>query len=174
MPQTITSIASLGSRYTAGIQYRLFDGTTLGNLTNGTHLGDGIWRAVVQLPDAGGEVRWFANAGARLLGIDVVSSKPDDAAILAAIQLLPTEAEISAAVWAYVTRTLTTASGLTTEQNTRLNELWRKAQFDNSNPVTRTRNPSTGAVTETIGQGGPQIVHVVTNDGNTVTSTRQP
>jgi hypothetical protein len=77
-------------------------------------------------------------------------------------------------VWEYATRTLSTASGLTTEQNTKLNELWRKAQFDNSNPVTRTRNPSTGAVTETIGQGGPQIVHVVTNDGNTVTSTRQP
>jgi hypothetical protein len=77
-------------------------------------------------------------------------------------------------VWEYATRTLTTASGLTTEQNTRLNELWRKAQFDNSNPVVRTRNPSTGTVTETIGQGGPQIVHAVTNDGNTVTSTRQP
>jgi hypothetical protein len=58
MPQTITSIASLGSRYTAGIQYRLFDGTTLGSLTNGTHLGDGIWRAAVELPDTGGEVRW--------------------------------------------------------------------------------------------------------------------
>jgi hypothetical protein len=77
-------------------------------------------------------------------------------------------------VWEYASRTLTTASGLTTEQNTRLNELWRKAQFDNSNPVVRTRNPSTGAVTETIGQGGPQIVHAVSNDGNTVTSTRQP
>jgi hypothetical protein len=77
-------------------------------------------------------------------------------------------------VWEYATRTLTTASGLTTEQNTKLNELWRKAQLDNSNPVVRTRNLSTGAVTETIGQGGPQIVHAVTNDGNTVTSTRQP
>jgi hypothetical protein len=77
-------------------------------------------------------------------------------------------------VWEYATRTLTTASGLTTEQNTKLNELWRKAQLDNSNPVVRTRDLSTGAVTETIGQGGPQIVHAVTNDGNTVTSTRQP
>ena len=77
-------------------------------------------------------------------------------------------------VWEYASRTLTTASGLTTEQNTKLNELWRKAQLDNSNPVVRTRNLSTGAVTETIGQGGPQIVHAVTNDGNTVTSTRQP
>jgi hypothetical protein len=76
MPQTITSIASLGSRYTAGIQYRLFDGTTLGNLTNGTHLGNGIWRAAVELPDTGGEVRWFANAGARLLGVDVVDAAP--------------------------------------------------------------------------------------------------
>jgi hypothetical protein len=77
-------------------------------------------------------------------------------------------------VWEYATRTLTTASGLTTEQNTRLNELWRKAQLDNANPVTRDRNLSTGAVTETLGQTGIQIVHAVTNDGNTVTSTRQP
>jgi hypothetical protein len=76
MTQTITSAAILGSRYTAGIQYRLFDGTTLGSLTNGTHLGNGIWRAVVELPDAGGEVRWFANAGAELLGIDVVDAAP--------------------------------------------------------------------------------------------------
>jgi hypothetical protein len=76
MTQTITSAAILGSRYTAGIQYRLFDGTTLGSLTNGTHLGNGIWRAVVQLPDAGGEVRWFANAGAVPLGIDVVDAAP--------------------------------------------------------------------------------------------------
>jgi hypothetical protein len=87
MPQTITSIASLGSRYTAGIQYRLFDGTTLGSLTNGTHLGDGIWRAAVELPDTGGEVRWFANAGARLLGIDVVDAvNPDIASTLALAQ----------------------------------------------------------------------------------------
>jgi hypothetical protein len=138
MPQTITSIASLGSRYTAGIQYRLFDGTTLGNLVNGTHLGNGIWRAAVELPDAGGEVRWFANAGAVLLGVDSVD-----------------------------------ALGFTTEQNTKLNELWRKAQLDTTNPVTRTRNLTTGAVTETLGQTGIQIVHAETNDGNTVTSTRQ-
>jgi len=174
MSQTITSIASLGSRYTAGIQYRLFDGTTLGNLANGTHLGDGVWRVAVELPDTGGEVRWFANAGARLLGVDVVSSKPDDAAILAAIQLLPTEAEISAAVWAYVARTLTTASGLTTEQNTKLNQLWSKAQLDSDNPVVRNRDPLTGSITETLGQTGIQIIHTETNSGNTVTSTRQP
>ena len=87
MPQTITSIASLGSRYTAGIQYRLFDGTTLGALTNATHLGNGIWRAVVQLPDAGGEVRWFTNAGAALLGVDVVGAvNPDIASTLALAQ----------------------------------------------------------------------------------------
>ena len=87
MPQTITSIASLGSRYTAGIQYRLFDGATLGALQNPTHLGGGIWRAVVQLPDAGGEVRWFANAGAVPLGIDVVGAvNPDIASTLALAQ----------------------------------------------------------------------------------------
>jgi hypothetical protein len=87
MPQTITSIASLGSRYTAGIQYRLFDGTTLGALQNPTHLGGGIWRAVVELPDAGGEVRWFANAGAVLLGVDVVGAvNPDIASTLALAQ----------------------------------------------------------------------------------------
>lgn len=87
MTQTITSAAILGSRYTAGIQYRLFDGMTLGALTNATHLGEGIWRAVVQLPDAGGEVRWFANAGAELLGIDVVGAvNPDIANTLALAQ----------------------------------------------------------------------------------------
>ena len=87
MPQTITSIASLGSRYTSGVQYRLFDGTTLGALTNATHLGNGIWRAVVQLPDAGGEVRWFANAGAVPLGVDVVGAvNPDIASTLALAQ----------------------------------------------------------------------------------------
>jgi len=76
MAQTITSIAALGSRYLSGIQYRVLD--TAGayypgpddNLANGTHLGQGIWRAVVTLPDAGGEVRW-SQAGA-LLAVDVV------------------------------------------------------------------------------------------------------
>jgi hypothetical protein len=146
----------------------------------------------------------------RLAAADYVA--PSNTAVLAAIELLPTEAEITNAVWnatltnytgpgstgaklglastltvgdipagltaqqvwEYATRTLTTASGLTTEQNTKLNELWRKAQLDNANPVTRDRNLSTGAVTETLGQTGIQIVHAVTNDGNTVTSTRQP
>jgi hypothetical protein len=91
MPQTITSIASLGSRYTAGIQYRLFDGTTLGSLTNGTHLGGGIWRAAVELPDTGGEVRWFANAGARLLGVDVVDAAPS----------VSVGENIAQSIWAY-------------------------------------------------------------------------
>jgi hypothetical protein len=86
MPQTITSAAILGS-YTAGIQYRLFDGTTLGALQDPTHLGGGVWRAVVELPDAGGEVRWFANAGAVPLGIDVVGAvNPDIASTLALAQ----------------------------------------------------------------------------------------
>jgi hypothetical protein len=85
--QTITSAAILGSRYTSGVQYRLFDGATLGALQNPTHLGGGIWRAVVQLPDAGGEVRWFANAGAVPLGIDVVGAvNPDIASTLALAQ----------------------------------------------------------------------------------------
>ena len=87
MTQTITSAAILGSRYTSGVQYRLFDGATLGALQNPTHLGGGIWRAVVQLPDAGGEVRWFANAGAALLGVDVVGAvNPDIASTLALAQ----------------------------------------------------------------------------------------
>jgi hypothetical protein len=87
MTQTITSVAILGSRYTSGVQYRLFDGATLGALQNPTHLGGGIWRAVVELPDAGGEVRWFANAGAALLGVDVVGAvNPDIASTLALAQ----------------------------------------------------------------------------------------
>jgi hypothetical protein len=75
-------------------------------------------------------------------------------------------------VWEYATRTLTTASGLTTEQNTRLNELWRKAGLDLATPVVRTLNPATGNVTETL--GATTITHTETNSGNTVTTARQP
>jgi hypothetical protein len=89
--QTITSAAILGSRYTSGVQYRLFDGATLGALQNPTHLGGGIWRAVVQLPDAGGEVRWFANAGAVPLGIDVVDAAPS----------VSVGENIAQSIWAY-------------------------------------------------------------------------
>jgi hypothetical protein len=75
-------------------------------------------------------------------------------------------------VWEYATRTLTTASGLTTEQNTRLNELWRKAGLDLATPVVRILNPATGNVTETLGT--TTITHTESNSGNTVTSARQP
>ena len=75
-------------------------------------------------------------------------------------------------VWEYATRTLTTASGLTTEQNTRLNELWRKAGLDLDTPVVRTLNLATGNVTETL--GATTITHTETNSGNTVTTARQP
>jgi hypothetical protein len=75
-------------------------------------------------------------------------------------------------VWEYATRTLTTASGLTTEQNTKLNELWRKAGLDLATPVVRTLNPATGNVTETL--GATTITHTETNSGNTVTTARQP
>jgi hypothetical protein len=75
-------------------------------------------------------------------------------------------------VWEYATRTLTTASGLTTEQNTRLNELWRKAGLDLATPVVRILNPATGNVTETL--GATTITHTGTNSGNTVTTARQP
>ena len=76
MPQTITSIAVLGTRHLSGIQYRVFDaaGTfypgPADNLANGTHLGNGVWRATATLPDAGGEVRW--SQGASILAVDVV------------------------------------------------------------------------------------------------------
>jgi hypothetical protein len=144
----------------------------------------------------------------RLAAADYVA--PSDTAVLAAIQLLPTEAEITNAVWnatlsnyltagstgaklglastltvsdipagltaqqvwEYATRTLTTASGLTTEQNTRLNELWRKAGLDLATPVVRILNPATGNVTETL--GATTITHTETNSGNTVTTARQP
>jgi hypothetical protein len=75
-------------------------------------------------------------------------------------------------VWEYASRTLTTASGLTTEQNTRLNELWRKAGLDLATPVVRTLNLATGNVTETL--GATTITHTETNSGNTVTTARQP
>ena len=80
MPQTVTSIAVLGSRYLSGIQYRVLN--TAGafypgpadNLANGTHLGNGVWRATATLPDAGGEVRW--SQGASILAVDVVEPAP--------------------------------------------------------------------------------------------------
>ena len=95
MAQTITSIAALGSRYLSNIQYRVLD--TAGayypgpgdNLANGVHLGQGIWRAVVTLPDAGGEVRW-SQAGA-LLAVDVVEPVPGTIA----------GGAVAAAVWSY-------------------------------------------------------------------------
>lgn len=80
MPQTITSVAVLGTRYLSGIQYRVLN--TAGafypgpadNLANGTHLGNGVWRATATLPDAGGEVRW--SQGASILAVDVVEPVP--------------------------------------------------------------------------------------------------
>jgi len=52
-------------------------------------LGQGIWRAVVTLPDAGGEVRW-SQAGA-LLAVDVVEPVPGAIA----------GGAVAAAVWSY-------------------------------------------------------------------------
>lgn len=95
MPQTVTSIAALGFRFLSGIQYRVLD--TAGdyypgpgdNLANGTHLGQGIWRAVVTLPDAGGEVRWSQSGS--LLAVDVVEPAPGAVA----------GETVAAAVWSY-------------------------------------------------------------------------
>lgn len=76
MAQTITSVAVLGTRYLSGVQYRVLNtaGTfypgPADNLANGTHLGNGVWRATVTLPDAGGEVRWSQSAS--ILAVDVV------------------------------------------------------------------------------------------------------
>lgn len=75
MAQTLSSIISLGSRYSTNIQYRVLDNSGNyypgpgDNLVNGNHLGNGIWKAIVTLPDNGGEVRWFL--GTLLLGVDI-------------------------------------------------------------------------------------------------------
>lgn len=80
MSQTITSIAALGSRYLSGIQYRVFNTANAfypgpgDNLADGTHLGQGIWRAVATLPVVGGEVRWYSNGGTVLLAVDAIAS----------------------------------------------------------------------------------------------------
>jgi hypothetical protein len=72
-------------------------------------------------------------------------------------------------VWEYATRTLSVASGLTTAQESKLNELYRQSGLDPSSPVTRTLNSATGTVAETF--TGAVINHV--EAGTTVTTTRQ-
>lgn len=118
MPQTITSVAVLGARYASGIQYRVLN--TAGafypgpadNLANGTHLGNGVWRAVATLPDAGGEVRW--SQGASILAVDVVEPAPGAVA----------GETVATAVWTYTggdrslsgTQAATVATTLATTQ----------------------------------------------------------
>jgi len=74
-------------------------------------------------------------------------------------------------VWEYATRTLSVASGLTNTQETKLNELYRKAGLDSAAPVTRTLNIATGNVAETF--TGATINHVESQNATVVTSTRE-
>jgi hypothetical protein len=60
--------------------------------------------------------------------------------------------------------------GLTTQQNTRLTQLWQQAGFDSAVPVVRDKEGS--VITETIGT--TVITHTATNAGDTVTTERQP
>jgi len=60
--------------------------------------------------------------------------------------------------------------GLTTQQNTRLTQLWQQAGFDSAVPVVRDKEGS--VITETIGT--TVITHTATNNGDTVTTERQP
>jgi len=60
--------------------------------------------------------------------------------------------------------------GLTTQQNTRLTQLWQQAGFDSAVPVVRDKEGS--VITETLGT--TVITHTVTNNGDTVTTERQP
>ena len=60
--------------------------------------------------------------------------------------------------------------GLTTQQNTRLTQLWQQAGFDSAVPVVRDKEGD--VITETIGT--TVITHTATNDGDTVTTERQP
>ena len=74
-------------------------------------------------------------------------------------------------VWEYATRTLSVASGLTNTQETKLNELYRKAGLDPAAPVTRTLDVATGSVAEAF--TGATINHVESQNATVVTSTRQ-
>jgi hypothetical protein len=60
--------------------------------------------------------------------------------------------------------------GLTTQQNTRLTQLWQQAGFDSAVPVVRDKEGD--VITETIGT--TVITHTATNDGDTVITERQP
>jgi hypothetical protein len=60
--------------------------------------------------------------------------------------------------------------GLTTQQNTRLTQLWQQAGFDSAVPVVRDKEGD--VITETIGT--TVITHTATNAGDTVTTERQP
>ena len=59
--------------------------------------------------------------------------------------------------------------GLTTQQNTRLTQLWQQAGFDSAVPVVRDKEGD--VITETIGT--TVITHTATNAGDTVTTERQ-
>lgn len=60
--------------------------------------------------------------------------------------------------------------GLTTQQDARLAQLWQQAGFDTAVPVVRDKEGD--VITETIGT--TVITHTATNDGDTVTTERQP
>ena len=62
------------------------------------------------------------------------------------------------------------SQGLTTQQNTRLTQLWQQAGFDSAVPVVRDKEGD--VITETIGT--TVITHTATNAGDTVTTERQP
>ena len=61
------------------------------------------------------------------------------------------------------------SQGLTTQQNTRLTQLWQQAGFDSAVPVVRDKEGD--VITETIGT--TVITHTATNAGDTVTTERQ-
>jgi hypothetical protein len=128
--------------------------TAIGALPSASTIANSVWNATLSNYTGPG------STGAKL-GLASTLTVGDIPAGLSAQQ-----------VWEYATRTLTTASGLTTEQNTKLNELWRKAGLDLATPVVRILNPATGNVTETLGT--TTITHTESNSGNTVTSARQP
>jgi hypothetical protein len=75
----------------------------------------------------------------------------------------PSAAQVAAAVWTYVTRTLTSAAGLTTEQATQLAEVHKIHGLKTGVPlVVAPTTRTAGDVSQSIGQSG-----------DTVTITRQ-
>jgi hypothetical protein len=143
-------------------------------------------------PDDGGVLEWYiSNAGVKSTFLSAVAIEPapnqaDQAAGLrAALGLASANMDTQLSAINSKTNALpddpadqselaqliaAIPQGLTTQQNTRLTQLWQQAGFDSAVPVVRDKEGD--VITETIGT--TVITHTATNAGDTVTTERQP